>query len=111
MFTGIVQGLAEIVEIIEKDEDGSYRLVLKTEELLLANSKVGDSIGLNGVCLTITWLEIPLLSAQLSQETLSCTCLGEFTIGDLLHVENPVSLSTPLGGHIVQVNINASLFY
>jgi riboflavin synthase len=104
MFTGLVQFLSEVAEVVE--ERPGKRLVLR-EPRLAASANVGDSVALNGCCLTIVAVDRERVSFQAGEETLSRTNLGELVRGHRVNVELPLKAGEPIGGHIVTGHIDA----
>jgi len=105
MFTGIIQAVGEIktIELIDK----SSRMHIHTGKLDLTNVSIGDSIAVNGVCLTATqWLSDGFL-ADLSAETLACTTFSSAKIGDSVNLEKCLTPTTALGGHFVTGHVDA----
>jgi len=103
MFTGII----EEVGILESFSIGnSFGLMeIKCNEVL-EDSKIGDSIATNGVCLTIKEKKINSFTAEVMGETLSKSNLGGLKVGDKLNLERALKLSDRLGGHIVSGHID-----
>lgn len=101
MFTGIIQSKGWVTE------RAGLRLEIKTS---LARARVGDSVGVNGVCLTIIKSEGTArnrrLVFDLSQETLDRTTIGLWKPGHLLNVEPALRAGDPLGGHVVQGHVD-----
>jgi riboflavin synthase len=104
LFTGLVQSLAEVADVLP--EPPGVRFVIR-EPQLAATAKIGDSVALNGCCLTLIAVEVELLSFQAGEETLSRTNLGELTSGDFVNVETSLKAGDPLGGHYVTGHIDA----
>ncbi len=104
MFTGIIQAVGEIVALEPKG--GDTRLRINTGNLELADVKLGDSIAVNGVCLTVVDLPGDGFWADASAETLALTTLGKLTVGRRLNIEKALTLSTPLGGHLVSGHVD-----
>jgi riboflavin synthase len=104
VFTGLVESLAEVVEIIP--ESPGVRLVIR-EPRIASEAAVGDSIALNGCCLTVVTIEGERLAFQAGEETLSRTNLGELRPGDAVNVERSLKLGDQLGGHLVSGHIDA----
>jgi riboflavin synthase len=98
MFTGIVEERAEIASV-----DGA-RLVVRCG--LGARASVGDSIAVNGVCLTVVEQGNATLSFDVSSETFARTALGARSTGDPVNLERPATLSSRLGGHLVQGHVD-----
>jgi riboflavin synthase len=104
MFTGLVQSLAEVADIVA--EPPGVRLVIRDPRFAVA-AKIGDSIALNGCCLTVVAVHEDCLSFQAGEETLSRTNLGELVIGDVLNLEPSLRTGDPLGGHYVTGHVDA----
>ncbi len=104
MFTGLVQSLAEVADVVP--EPPGVRLAIR-ERRLAASAKVGDSVALNGCCLTLVAVDGERLSFQAGEETLSRTNLGELAAGDFVNLETSLRAGDPLGGHYVTGHIDA----
>jgi riboflavin synthase len=104
VFTGLVESLAEVVEIIP--ESPGVRLVIRAPRIA-SEAAVGDSIALNGCCLTVVTIDGERLAFQAGEETLSRTNLGELRSGDALNVERSLKLGDQIGGHLVSGHIDA----
>jgi riboflavin synthase len=104
MFTGLVQSLAEVFDVVS--EAPGVRFLIRDAQLA-GTPRVGDSIALNGCCLTVVEVEGELLSFQAGEETLSRTNLGELTVGNFVNVECSLNIGDPLGGHFVTGHIDA----
>jgi len=103
MFTGIVQELGT-VESIDGDETG-VRIRLRAPGTAAA-AQPGDSVAVNGVCLTVTGVEDGVMAFDVVPETLSRTALGRLGPGVSLNVEPALRAGEPLGGHIVQGHVD-----
>ena len=101
MFTGIVQ------EVGRAKENGGSSLTIEAAASL-DGLKLGDSIAVNGTCLTVTSLEEGSFSVDTMPETLRRTNLGLLTPGAPVNLEQALTLSTPLGGHITQGHVDAT---
>ena len=99
MFTGIIQATGNIVSLTRGH--GAARLVVSGPEDFLAVLREGDSIAVNGVCLTAIEPGAGRFSADLAQETLRITALGDLAPHALVNLELPTPEGSPLGGHIV----------
>jgi riboflavin synthase len=77
-----------------------------TGPLVVSDSEIGDSISVNGVCLTVTSKTADGFSADVMQETLNRSSLGQLVAGDPVNLERPVTLTTRLGGHLVQGHVD-----
>ncbi len=104
MFTGIIEAIGRI-GVIESDCKGS-RLLIETGKLKLAEVNLGDSISTSGVCLTATEFKNGGFWADVSPETAELTTLGNKQVGDHVNLEKSMTLSTPLGGHLVSGHID-----
>jgi riboflavin synthase len=104
MFTGIIEELGRVRSIEQRDENA--RIVIEAK-LVLTDTKHGDSISVNGVCLTALDLHPDSFAADVSKETLDRSTLGSLKPGAHVNLERPVTLSTRLGGHIVQGHVDA----
>lgn len=103
MFTGLVQTLAKVVAI--HPEPPGKRLSIQAPEIAAA-AKIGDSIAVNGCCLTVVAIEGDLLSFEAGPETLSRTNLGELGAGSLVNLETSLAVGDKLGGHFVTGHID-----
>lgn len=103
MFTGIVEELGRVVEVTARGPEG--RLVIAAERVL-ADVGIGDSIAVNGVCLTVVERGADRFTAGLMHETLRRTNLGALVPGDLVNLERAVAATGRLGGHIVQGHVD-----
>ncbi len=104
MFTGIIQAVGEIRSL--EPRGGDVRLTIATGKLEMRGVVLGDSIAVNGVCLTAVALEGPRFAADVSRETLSLTTLGDLKAGSAVNLEKALTLSTPLGGHLVSGHVD-----
>lgn len=104
MFTGLVEALAGIVAVVP--EPPGMRLIVR-EPRVASESTTGDSIALNGCCLTVVGIEGDRLSFQAGEETLSRTNLGELVQGSVVNLERSLRAGDPLGGHYVTGHIDA----
>ena len=104
MFTGIIQAKGSIHEI-HSSEKGAV-LVINSNGLDLTDSNVGDSIAVNGVCLTATEVKKNSFTADVSQETLSCTTFSELTKGQHVNLEKSLRLNQGIDGHLVSGHVD-----
>lgn len=104
MFTGIIQTTGSVSAIEPKGEDSRY--VFNTEELGLSDIDVGDSISVNGVCLSIIEKEERSFSADLSKETLSLTTFSNLKVGSRINLEKAMMLSDRVNGHLVSGHVD-----
>lgn len=104
MFTGIIQAMGSIAGMEQRG--GDVRLRINTGKLDLQQTGLGDSIAVNGVCLTAVELPGDGFAADVSRESLSLTTLGGLNIGSKVNLEKALTLSTPLGGHLVSGHVD-----
>jgi len=104
VFTGIVEELGHVVEVT-KAADDSARLVV-SGPLVTADAKHGDSIAVNGVCLTVVTIAEGSFSADVMAETLHRSSLGALRPGDPVNLERPMAADGRFGGHIVQGHVD-----
>jgi riboflavin synthase len=104
MFTGLIEELGEVVEVVA--EPPGVRLVIR-EPRIAADAKVGDSVALNGCCLTVVEVDDGRLSFQAGEETLSRTNLGESGLGHVVNMERSLRAGDAIGGHSVTGHIDA----
>ena len=97
MFTGIVQGTAQVVDIQEKTDFRTHTIQLPAEAC--ADLKTGASVAQNGCCLTVTRIEAERISFDLMRETLRLTNLGELRVGDRVNFERAARFGDEIGGH------------
>jgi riboflavin synthase len=104
MFTGLVQSLAQVAVVVP--EPPGVKLVIR-ESSVAGAANVGDSVAINGCCLTLVEIDGDRLAFQAGEETLSCTNLGQLTAGDFVNVETSLRAGDPIGGHYVTGHIDA----
>ncbi len=104
MFTGIIQAQGSIQEISTSSE--GVQLKINSNELNLLDSKVGDSIAVDGVCLTATRLSENWFSADVSNETMSCTTFSELQQGQNVNLEKSLRLNQGIDGHLVSGHVD-----
>ncbi len=104
MFTGLIQAVGSIERIAPVG--GDMRLTVRSGKLDLGILGSGDSIAVNGVCLTVVALDQGRFSADVSRETLSATTLGALGPGARVNLETALTLSSPLGGHLVSGHVD-----
>ena len=103
MFTGIIEDKGKVLRVEYKGQE--KRLIIELPPYL-TEVQVGDSINLNGVCLTVVQKKEQIVEVDLSRETLQKTVLGELKEGDLVNLERALRLSDRLGGHIVTGHVD-----
>ena len=105
MFTGIIEELG-VVEAME-DQGDAVRLTLRGPQVT-ADARLGDSISVNGCCLTVARREGETFTADVMRETLDKTSLGVLEPGARVNLERAVTATTRLGGHIVQGHVDGT---
>ena len=103
MFTGIVEEVGTILNITEGANSGSLTIAADT---VLKNVELGDSIAVNGVCLTVTSFDKAKFTADAMPVTLDKTNLGELSPGDNVNLERALQLKSRLGGHLVSGHVD-----
>ena len=104
MFTGIVEEIGKINQVLRRSSQVVQLEV--TAKKVIQDAKIGDSISVNGVCLTITDLNLNSFQVDVSPETLRLTNLASLSIEGQVNLERPLRLSDRLGGHLVQGHID-----
>jgi riboflavin synthase len=106
MFTGIVQAIGQVRELL--GNGGDLELQVDTGGLDLSSASIGDSICVSGVCLTITRLEEGSIAADVSRETLDKTILGTLRAGSRVNLEPALRAGQALGGHYVTGHVDGT---
>ncbi|MEE9351987.1 MAG: riboflavin synthase [Thiotrichaceae bacterium] len=104
MFTGIIEAIGTIQNMQPKG--GDMRLTIHTGKLDMSDVALGDSIAVNGVCLTAIEYNNHSFTADVSNETLSLTSLGQLSLGSEANLEKALTLQTRLGGHMVSGHVD-----
>jgi riboflavin synthase len=104
MFTGLIAAVGEVVEV-DRDADGA---LLSIVSAAACDLREGDSIAVNGVCLTATRVHADGFSAQAINETLRRSCLGELEAGARVNLELALRADDRLGGHVVQGHVDGT---
>ena len=104
MFTGIIQAQGNIKEIRASNKGAVF--VLNSNSLDLSDVSIGDSIAVNGVCLTVTQLDKNYFSSDVSQETLNCTTFSQLKKGQNINLEKSLRLNQGVDGHIVSGHVD-----
>ena len=104
MFTGIIEELGKVRDLEQRGENA--RLVIEAH-IVIEDTKHGDSIAVNGVCLTALEIQTDSFAADVSEETLARSTLGSLRPGTPVNLERAVTPATRLGGHIVQGHVDA----
>lgn len=103
MFSGIIADIGRIANAA--DRDGGLRLTIETHALGLSDVQLGDSIAVNGVCLTVVAIKGDAFTVDVSRETLDCT-VGLDAQGAPVNLEKALRLSDRLGGHLVSGHVD-----
>jgi riboflavin synthase len=104
MFTGIVKAIGQLSAI--EDRGGDLHVRIDTGDLDLDNLQPGDSVAVNGVCLTAIEIVARSFAADVSAETLSATTLGNLSVMSPVNLERSLTLADSLGGHLVSGHID-----
>ncbi len=108
MFTGLVEGLGSVLRL--ETESAGIKIVVSPPESLLADestaTRCGDSVAINGCCLTVVSIDENTWAFQAGRETLSKTNLGRLAAGDLVNLERSLPANGRLGGHFVQGHVD-----
>lgn len=104
MFTGIIQAIGSVANLQQKDGDSA--LTVNTGKLDMKDVALGDSIAVNGVCLTVITMTESSFTADVSRETLSLTSLAGISVGSNVNLEKALTLETRLGGHLVSGHVD-----
>lgn len=105
MFTGIIEDPGKITDV--RPINGGLRFTVEANHVT-DDLKIGDSISVNGVCLTVVALAGQRFSVEAVGETLEKTTIGTLEPGDLVNLERPLAANGRFGGHIVQGHVNAT---
>jgi riboflavin synthase len=106
MFTGITEHVGKIESLEHGQDAGRLRVSLAGAPAIAAETKLGDSVSVNGCCLTVAAFDGKFFAADLSGETLRRTCFGEKKAGNLVNLERPLAAGARLGGHFVQGHVD-----
>ncbi len=105
MFTGIIQDLGKIARVVERG--GDVRLTIATSTLDMSRAQVGDSVAVNGACLTVLDPAGQQFSADVSRETLAVTSLSQARAGTSVNLEPSLRMGDGLDGHLVTGHVDA----
>lgn len=105
MFTGIIEELGGVVAIDTGPDSARLRI---TGPVVTSDARHGDSIAVNGVCLTVVDVADGAFTADVMQETLRRSSLGALTTASRVNLERPVALADRLGGHLVQGHVDGT---
>lgn len=104
MFTGIIESVGKI--IASENKGGDIRLTIATAKLDMSDVQLGDSIAVNGVCLTAVEFNQSSFVADVSNETIEHTATGKLQQGSEVNLEKALTLATRLGGHMVSGHVD-----
>lgn len=104
MFTGIVEASGKIKNILQKNT--ILTLEIYSDNLDMNSVKIGDSVAVNGVCVTAVTVGVNYFTADISHETVACTTFKHMKIGTVVNLERAVLPVSRLGGHIVQGHVD-----
>jgi riboflavin synthase len=105
MFTGIIEELGSVADL-QIHPDSAYLTI--DAQKVLKDTQIGDSIAVNGVCLTVVKLQETQFTVDVMAETLQKTSLAELTRGSKVNLERALQLSTRLGGHLVSGHVDGT---
>jgi riboflavin synthase len=105
MFTGIILAKGRVTSLTERD--GDLELGVDAAGLDLARIAIGDSVCVQGVCLTVTRKQDTCFYADVSRETMAKTTLGKLKVGSNVNLEPSLRAGDPLGGHMVSGHVDA----
>ena len=108
MFTGIIEEIGKVENIIKNTH--SFKLIVKCKKVI-QDVSVGDSIAVNGACLTVTEFGENSFSADVTSETMRRTAFSLLQIGTEVNLERALSFNGRLGGHIVLGHVDLSLIH
>lgn len=106
MFTGIIEEVGT-VKLVKGSANGARKLFIGCGKVL-GDLKIGDSLAVNGVCLTIVEREKDQVAIEAVEETVKKTMIGELKVGSFVNLERSVSLNDRLSGHLVQGHVDAT---
>lgn len=103
MFTGLIEELGKVSRLTKGKDSAKIMISAKK---VLEKTKIGDSIAVNGICLTVTSLESSAFCADIMHETLNRSSLGNLNLGEVVNLERAMALDGRFGGHIVTGHID-----
>ena len=110
MFTGLIEATGKVIDVTPTG--GATRITVAAPAAVAARLNTGDSVAVNGVCLTALWIEPnafpPRFSADLAAETISRTTLSRLRKDSVVNLELPTPAGSPLGGHVVQGHVDGT---
>ena len=105
MFTGLIQSKGEV--LTRRVQDSNYTFTIASKFSDMSDIALGDSIAMNGVCLTVTDIQGDVLSVDLSRETINLTDAKSWGVGTVLNLEKSLALKDKLGGHMVSGHVDS----
>jgi len=105
VFTGIVEGVGEVVGLERRGEVLRLRISVP---VALTGIGVGDSISVSGICLTVTEIEEGRVLVEVSRETMLCSTLGDLKVGDRVNLERALEVGGRFGGHFVTGHVDGT---
>lgn len=106
MFTGLIQSVGEVCDI--KEGSGDLSFIIETKFSDMAEVQLGDSIAMDGVCLTVTNIEGSCITVDVSLETINKTTVRNWKSGSKINLEKSLTLKDKLGGHLVSGHVDAT---
>jgi riboflavin synthase len=106
VFTGIVEELGTVASIVRLGEHGETARLALHGPVVTADAQHGDSIAVNGVCLTVVEVDGDVFTTDVMRETLDRSSLGALRPGDPVNLERSATLATRMGGHLVQGHVD-----
>ncbi len=103
MFTGLVEEYGEVVEVMEKDNGREFTF---SGQMVISDLAVGQSVAVDGVCLTVTHMDERRFKTFVMWETLKKTTAGSYHPGTVVNLERPLKFSDRLGGHLVMGHVD-----
>jgi len=104
MFTGIIQSIGKVIS--KQAKDGDYQFIIDSQFNDMSDVHLGDSIAMNGVCLTVTQINGKEISVDVSVETISVTDVASWQEASLLNLEKSMTLTDKMGGHMVSGHVD-----
>ncbi|KAI9280380.1 alpha subunit of riboflavin synthase [Sporodiniella umbellata] len=113
MFTGLVEHLGVVSHIVEYDDTESggngWTITVSQASAILDDCHLGDSIAINGTCLTVTEFDQDSFKVGVAPETLRCTNLGDLRVNDQVNLERAMDSKKRFGGHMVQGHVDTTV--
>jgi riboflavin synthase len=105
MFTGLIQSVGQVVDVQKKAGDLEFKIATNFKNM--SDVVLGDSIAINGICLTVTQFEGQNIWVDVSVETINKTNISSWQVGTKLNLEKSLTLQDKLGGHMVSGHVDA----